>query len=36
MTSLNEFFNSVQVIYALMIIALAVYFGLVERKAHKK
>jgi hypothetical protein len=36
MTSLNEFFNSFQVAALLLIIALALYFGLVERKAHKK
>jgi hypothetical protein len=34
--NLNEFFNSVQVITALTIIAFALYFGLVERKFHKK
>jgi hypothetical protein len=34
MISLNEFFNSVQVLAVLMIIALSLYFGLVERKFH--
>lgn len=36
MTSLNEFFNSFQVIAALTIITLVLYFWLVERKPHKR
>jgi hypothetical protein len=36
MTSLNEFFNSFQVVAALTVIALVLYFWLVERKFHKK
>jgi hypothetical protein len=36
MTSLNEFFNSVQVITALMIIAVSLYYLAFERKPHKR
>ena len=35
MTNFTEFFNSVQVITALTIIAYALYFGLIERRSHK-
>jgi hypothetical protein len=36
MITLYEFFNSIQVLAVLMIIALSLYFGLVERNFHKK
>jgi hypothetical protein len=36
MTSLTEFFNSTQVITALTLIAIALYFLAFERKPHKR
>ena len=36
MTNFTEFFNSVQVITALTIIAIALYYLAFERKPHKR
>ena len=36
MPSLNEFFNSFQVVAVLTIIAFVLYFWLIERKPHKR
>jgi hypothetical protein len=36
MTSLNEFFNSFQVVVVLTVISYVLYFWVVERKSHKK
>ncbi len=36
MTSLNEFFNSFQVVVALTVIAYVLYFWVVQRHSHKK
>ena len=36
MTTLNDFFTSAQIATALMIIAYALYFWLVERHLHKR
>jgi hypothetical protein len=36
MPSLNEFFNSFQVVVALTVIAYVLYFWVVQRHSHKK
>jgi hypothetical protein len=36
MTSLNEFFNGIQVLATLLIIAIALYYLAFERKPHKR
>jgi hypothetical protein len=36
MTSLNQFFNSVQVLAALLVIAIALFYLAFERKPRKR